>query len=470
MRSLVDQTESFLHRAGYTLATVDGRVEGAFVVLTINEGLLEKVVFRGRLTFQMIRLKLALELPHEVFNKPYLEQRLSDLSKQLNIDPPDFELMPTQLVQHVGPQVDSLGPLGTIQGATLMRPQQEYELHVFFAERDWSTGPGLDIRVSYFDGLELGINYQGKSLLFDDDRWRVALMGGAGVRQAIPNKAYYVYPSRIFAEAQYFTPAIARIVRTFLWLDSEALARQRADLGFENYYSTDTQISANIQVQPQEAVNIFIGFGVQHFSIFGERAPAGSPAIDSVFDQRWRGFVRLGLDLVFDNGNDRWDRRHALSVEARLWSNFAQLDKVNFTQVRLSYQKVVTFGWNDLILRANGTWLAGDVLFPFEQPLGENLHGVFGDVFVRTAGGGHGEFRLSLTRDLYKVGAFVEVAGYGQLDRVTGKQLPRFGTAFGPSFHALVEGMFQMDIAVSFGLLSTGRFNTGLYATLIKVF
>jgi hypothetical protein len=42
--------------------------------------------------------------------------------------------------------------------------------------------------------------------------------------------------------------------------------------------------------------------------------------------------------------------------------------------------------------------------------------------------------------------------------------------AFGPSFHALIEGMFQMDLALSFGLLSTGRFDTGVYAVLVKVF
>lgn len=470
MHSLVDQTESFLHRAGYTLASVDGHLEGEFVVLTVNEGLLEKVVFRGRLTFQMIRLKLALELPHEVFNKPFLEQRLFELSKALSIDPPDFELIPTEVVHHIGPQVDSLGPLGSIQGASLLRPRQQYELHVFFREREWSTGPGLDIRVSYFDGLELGVNYQGKSLLLQDDRWRIALMGGAGLRRSIPTATYYVFPSRVFAEAQWFTPAIAKIVRTFLWLESEGLARQRADLRLENYFSIDTQFSANIQVQPQDAVKIFIGFGVQHFAIFGERAPPTDPLLDARFEQRYRGFVRLGVDLVFDSGNARWDRRHALEVEGRLWSNFAQLDKVNFGQVRLTYQKVFAFGWHDLWLKAHGTWLAGDVLYPFEEPLGDSLRGVFGDIFVRTSGGGRAEFRFSLTRDLFKLGFFVDAAAWGQLDRATGHQTPRFGTAFGPSFHALVEGMFQMDLALSFGLLSTGRFDTGVHAVLIKVF
>jgi hypothetical protein len=30
--------------------------------------------------------------------------------------------------------------------------------------------------------------------------------------------------------------------------------------------------------------------------------------------------------------------------------------------------------------------------------------------------------------------------------------------------------MFQMDLALSFGIISTGRFNTGVNAVLVKIF
>jgi hypothetical protein len=467
---VVSQVETFLHTSGYTLATADGHLEGDAIVVTVNEGLLEKVVFRGRLTFQMIRLRLALDLPHEVFNKPFVEEQLRALSGQLGIDAPDFELVPTAVVKHTGPQVDTFGPLGTIRGATLVRPRQQYELHVFFPERDWSTGAGLDVRSSYFDGFELGVNYQGRGLFFTDDRWRVGVMGGAGLRRSIDTNAFYVFPSRVFAEAQWFTPAFARVVRTFVWLRGEGLARQRADLGLENYLSTNSELSANIQVQPLEPARVFIGFGLQHFYLFDQRGPPDRPPPDLRNETRLRGFVQLGLELVFDSGNARWDRRHALELDGRLWTNVRQLDSINFGLVRLNYQKVFAFGWHDLWLKARGTLLTGDVLFPFEEPLGDNLRGVFGDIFVRSALAGRAEFRFSLTRDLYKLGVFVDASAWGQLDRVTGAQSPRFGIAFGPSFHALIEGMFQMDLALSFGLLSTGRFDTGVNALLVKVF
>jgi hypothetical protein len=42
--------------------------------------------------------------------------------------------------------------------------------------------------------------------------------------------------------------------------------------------------------------------------------------------------------------------------------------------------------------------------------------------------------------------------------------------AFGPGFHALVVGMFQLDMNVSFAFLSTGRFATGVFASLLKAY
>jgi hypothetical protein len=468
--ALVDRVSRFLHASGYTLATVDGHIEGETVVLSVNEGLLDRVVFRGRLTFQMIRLKLALDLPHEVFNRPHLQQQLATLSAQLGVEPPAFELVPSAVIAHVGPQLDTLGPLGTIKGATLVHPRQQYELHLLFPQNDWSTGFGLDLRSSYFDGLEVGVNYQGHDVFFLDDRWRVALSGGAAIRRDLPTAAFYVYPSRAFAEAQYFSPAVVKVVRGFLWLRSEVLARQRADLQLENSVTAATELSANLQVALLEGASLTVGFGGQHFLLFGERAPEGAMALAERYELRWRGFVRLGLDVVLDVPGDRWDRRHALLLEGRLFNNVLQFEKVSFGQVRLQYQKVFAFGWHDLWLKSQGAWLVGDVLYPFEEPLGEHLRAVFGDVFTRAVFSGRAEFRFSLTRDLFKLGAFVDAAAYAERAPLTNALTPRLGLAMGPSFHALIEGMFQMDLAVSFGLLSTGRFNTGLYAVLIKVF
>lgn len=468
-QALAARAEGFLRQAGYALGTVDGLLEGDRVVLLVDEGLLEKVVFEGRLTFQMIRLKLALDLPRDVFNQPSLERQLLALSAQLGIAPPKYELVPSAVVRHVGPQVESLGPLGTFKGLPLLHPRHPYELRLRFEEREWGTGPGLDVRVTYFDGLELGANYQGSSLLLKDDLWRVGLMGGAGIRQDLLSRAYYVFPSRLYAEAQWYTPSFASL-RGFLWLRGEGLARQRFDLGLENYLTTNSELSANLQARPTTPLRLFIGFGFQHLYLFAEKGAAWGPPPSSQRQRRWRGFAQLGLEVVPTTGEGRWDRRHALSLDARLWANLEHVGELTYTEVRLHWQRVVALGWHDLWFKAKGTLLAGDVLYPFEEPLGEHLRGVFGDVFVRAAASGSVEFRFSLTRDLFKLGVFVDAAGWGELDAQRRAQTPRLGVTFGPAFHVLIEGMFQLDVGASFGVLSTGRFATGLHATLVKVY
>lgn len=478
------RVETFLHEAGYGLATVRTRLGDDGLHLIIDEGKLEKVVFVGRLTFQMVRLKVAFNLPRDVFNGPQIDRELRELAHQFHMDTPAWELVPSQTVRHDGPQLSDelVGQINELAGAPLLHDQEAYELHVVFAEREWSTGAGLDLRITYFDGLELGVNYQGKGLLLKDDRWRVALMGGAGLRQDIPTNSFYAYPSRLFAEAIWYAPTIdpKHLIRPFVWLKGEGLARQRKDLGLENYDSTNNELSVNLAIAPTEKLSLTAGFGVEHVYFFRpwQALAAGQTTLtplppEFARPQRLRTFFALTGEYVFDGGNGRWDRRHAANVDLRFFANLNKPDQVAYTQLRASWQYVHAFGWNDLWLWAKGTWLTGDVLFPFDEPLGEHLRGVFGDIFVHAAASAHAEYRFSLSRDLFKLGFFGDLAGYGELaDRTVMKphQTLRLGTTFGPSFHVLVEGMFQLDMGLSFGFLSTGRFGTGVHAALIKVF
>ena len=467
------QLTDFLKRAGYVLGVVVAVPVGHAMYVTIDEGRLEKIVFRGRLTFPMVRLRLALDLPRDTFNQPSIERQLAELSKSLHIELPRWELIRSQTVRHLGPQLTDLSILGTISGDQLVRPQKAFELHLFFTEQDWSTGPGLDVRSSYFDGFELGVNYQGRSALWNGDRWRAGLMAGLGLRNDIEANRLYVFPSRLFAEVEWFTPALdaAGLLRPFLLFTGQGNARQRRDLNLENYFSTTNEVSFNLSLPLQEWLALYVSFGVQHFVVFGARSPPETvPTIDVDLNPRLRTFVQSRFEATFETGNGRWDRRHSASLDARFYANFARPDQPTYLEVRGLYQKVMPVGWHDVWIKGRGTWLAGDVLFPFEEPLGDHLRGVFGDIFVRTAAGLKGEFRFSLTRDLYKVGVFLDTAAYGELNRLNGTQRIRYGAAFGPSFHALIEGMFQMDLALSFGIISTGRFNTGVHAVLVKIF
>lgn len=469
---VADQLQRFLLKSGYELSHVSVALEDNGLTVRIDEGRLEKVVFRGRFTLPMLRFKIALDLPKEVFNRPQLEREVALRAKELGIDAPTWELIETESVKHDGVQVVE-APTIVIAGRSIIQPQQRFELHFTFGEPAWSTGLGVDLRTSWMDGLELGLNYQSRSLAFTDDRWRVALMGGLGLRNDLPQNNIYIFPSRLIADALWYSPALdeSGTSRAFLSLHTEGIARQRRDFGLENYFALRTELSFSLQLRPYRALSLFAGAGMQHFLVGGLQAPLGAPPPFTIADPtRLRNFVEGRVDLIFFDGDSRYDRRHALFLEGRLSANITRFDLPPFAEARLGYQLVVPIGWHDVWIRAKGTWMSGDVLFPFEEVLGEHLPAVFGDIWVQKAGGVRAEFRYSLVRDIAKVGLFANVLAFGEELRDVGKTVPRFGAGIGPTAHVLIEGIFQLDLFLNFSLLSNGRFSTGLLVWLNKVF
>src|SRR5262249_45957288 len=64
---IVTQLTDFLHRSGYELAEVDAQPQpDGGMHVAVNEGQLNQIRFRGRLSVQTVRFKLALDIPHDV--------------------------------------------------------------------------------------------------------------------------------------------------------------------------------------------------------------------------------------------------------------------------------------------------------------------------------------------------------------------------------------------------------------------
>ncbi|MBS2028466.1 MAG: hypothetical protein JST54_11220 [Deltaproteobacteria bacterium] len=493
--------ETLLHRAGYELGTVRTRVvDGRAISVDIDEGQLEKVVFRGKLTLKTLRFKLALQLPGEIFNRPELERQLRTLPAELGMDPVWYELVPTKAIKTARPQVESLGPLNDIQGYEVLRPQSAYELHVFFTEHDWDTGPGLDLRTSNVDGLELIGNDQGAGLLGQNDRWRVAASAGMGVRVKIDGGQYYPTFSRAYAEAKYF--ASVPVVRPTLEVRGEVVSRQRADLFVENYDQSLADALITGQYEFAGKQDIAFGFGLRRIDLWGisRAAPTGvnpnaihlngldypkdpnDPNYDVPLAHTgyFRTFAELRFNYLFDDGRERFDRRHELVIEARDF--FGTHNEDQFGEAHLAWQRVIPFGWDDLWLRAHGAYIWGkDDRIPFtneEQLGGTHVRNVFNNEYVHKVGSASAEYRFSITRDIFKVSIFNDAAGYGVVGRNQNLgpfiQVPdqvAAADSVGAGFHALVEGMFQVDMYYAFGFNTTEpHFDHGFSLSLQKVF
>ena len=129
---------TFLMRAGYTLGSVAVTVEGKDLLADVDEGQLERVVLRGRLTWRALRLWLGLNIPSGVFNQGELERQLVRLREELELERAWYQLVPTKGLAHSGPQVDDLKVLQSLGVAETHHP---FELHVFVDEPSWRSGP-----------------------------------------------------------------------------------------------------------------------------------------------------------------------------------------------------------------------------------------------------------------------------------------------------------------------------------------
>jgi hypothetical protein len=484
---------NFLREAGYELSSVHCIAHDNQIDIGINEGRLEKIVYRGRLSVQSLQFTFALELPHEVFNRPELERQTKALEERLNIGKIWFVLVPTAQVTHYGFQLEKLPE---IRGFELLHEREPWELHFFFTEYEWGNGVGIDVKSSYTDGLELGVNYMKQSLLLDDDRVRFAVSGGLGLRNRLADNGIYPFFSRTAFDVRWYSPPVFADVRPAVILKGDLIARQEIDrlIQLENYYAGTASGSFNLSAVAAAGLTVSFGTGVQWRRIWGLKENPGWIIPPTVhFTEEVRAFFEGKLDFVFDPNNNRTDRWHLFSAEAITFAPASVFKKGKLTDpwfgsVHFHYQNVIPFGWHDLWVRARGRSLFGQpgspndsVSFHDEDSVAEYNHGIFGNKFIRRGVSAELEFRFSITRDLFKISLFHSIFAFGEVtDRgqilLDGSKVfaysetPRLGTAIGPGFHALIEGMFQLDIYGSFGVLNNGMFAANATLILNKVF
>src|SRR5881275_1401616 len=109
-RMVAVRLASFLHRAGYALATVRARADGEQIIVDIDEGRLDKVIFLGGGAFETLRLRLDLNIQQDVFNQPDLERQLRAMARRLGLGEFAYEIVPVPNVSTPQVQLDEIDP------------------------------------------------------------------------------------------------------------------------------------------------------------------------------------------------------------------------------------------------------------------------------------------------------------------------------------------------------------------------
>lgn len=465
---------AFLQRAGYEIARVETAVEDGRVLVDIDEGRVEKIILRGQGSLRTVQALLSLSLPHHVFNRPYLERQLSLLRAKNGFEVERFDLVETSEVPHLGPQVEDLGPiiddLGRFVGHPLIPPRADYELHILFRRREWSTGPGLVAGLSGVDGLRLGAEYRGEGLWLTTDRWGAGAQLGTKIRSRIHDGRAYLALTRALAELQWSTPRLGLGLRPVLSVRGDLSSRQRPDVRLESYYATRAQLTLGLSYDLFRGASVALGLGAEQLDVFSLRPVEGeTPAPGVEPSSTLRPYLSGTAWIDFDGDEIRRDRHTELEFTGRHYPRGAGRG-YGITSYR--FQQVSEVGWHDVWFTSRGAWLWGAVPFLEEQPVGGlHVRGVFGESFYarRVASGGL-EVRFSLTRDIYKVGGFVDAAVFGELDRDERRERPRVVGSAGPSFHVLIADVFQLDLYYAIGFAGGGKAERGFAAALKQAF
>jgi hypothetical protein len=459
----------FLHRAGYELAKVKTRTKGDHIMVDIDEGRVDKVIVLGQGAYKTLRVKLELAVPHNVFNRRELEQQLRELSAKYDFRDYTISLVPVEKEQHVGPQID----LGKIQDEEVVPPERPLELHITLKSQDFENGASPDIAFNSLEGVGVGVRYRARGIFAEEDRTDARARVAMTLRERIDGTHTRPVLSRAYAELrQYTPPLISRGFRSFFWLQSDLLNRQRGDLGIEGFFYWSLAGTVNFQYQFTEGVAASLGAGVEHRRLFAIDRSAPSTFVDETPRMQTRPFTVAAIDLVFNPGEVRRDRKNYIALEAR---SFARGEAERPHSLRLYYyfQTVKLIGWHEVWLKSRGTSLHGDSLFPDEQSIGGGyLRGPFSRTYyVRRLVSASVDFRVSLIRDRFKVSVFHDLVGFGMIDRVE-NQTRGFdlANAFGLGFHALMIDAFQLDAYYGVGFAPVRNFDHGFQLSIQQAF
>lgn len=464
----------FLHQAGYVLATVRAQVDGQQIVVDIDEGRLDKIIFLGAGSFETLRLRLELHLQADVFNKPDLERQLKALAQRMGLAEFAYEIVPVA-GKPQGSRLEEIEPLEELSMGVI-RPGRPYELHILVQPGAFHPGLSPEIEVDSLEGGGVGAVYRTGRILTADDRFRVGGRVAGALREKLDNTGSRFVFTRALGEAAYEAQPIAGFIRPSLLVRADLSNRQRPDLNLESFEFFTLEAGPEVVFLPEPQVRAALGTGVQRRLLFSPEPEAGVPQIMQVMDvAQTREFAEALLQLTFDPDELRLDRHHKLTLGARVYGA-PHPGESGALHLLGTYQKMFSLGWDELWIQGRAVSRTGFVLFPEEESVGgDALRGPFSLEYARRLAAVGVEYRFSLLRDVFKLGIFHNAVAFGAIDRRTDAERPAVADSFGLGVHALIIDEFQLDAYFGVGFASahgpvTSSFDSGAALVLRQAF
>jgi len=320
------------------------------------------------------------------------------------------------------------------------------------------------------EGLGVGGQYREQDFWVKDDRWELRARAAGAIRQHLDSGSSQPVLTRLFGQGRWLSPPVlTESLRPALIVSGDLLSLQRPDIHLDSFHQVTFAASFYASVFRPEIL-FAVGAGIERrFLVSLVTASGANPLVNQTPRAQTRPYGEAIVQVVFNPGELRTDRKHGLDVEARAYTGSTSSDKALW--LRASYERRFPFGWHELWLHARGTLLAGQVLFPDEESIGGHIHGALSQSdFARKLGSTGLEFRYSLLRDVIKVGLFYDQVVFGAIDRTADTESLRSAGAGGPAVHLLLADQFQIDGYLAMAWNTRGASDYSLSFALRQVF
>lgn len=450
------EIESFLHRAGYSLARVQLLAEGPPVCFEVDEGLLEYVVFPTIGAITTLVVAATFELPNDIFNEFRLDQELRKLSERWGYRVATYTLVEVSDIG-VGDSWSQLPTVPLSERSSLFRGAARYGLEIILEGAPLPRGLGPFLQFNGVDGFIMGATYRDHSRLLSDELWMVNAALGLRLFKPITDDPQQ-FISRVLLASRWDSPLFWSVTRFDLGGSGSYLSRARFDLGIARYDMLElytpvalSLVFSSLTLRASAALRL-------RQIVRDERAsepvvltePIEYPAADPQLVTRLEG------EWVIQAERQRNDRSHSLILE---------LEGAFFGGVspggaaRLFYQKVFRLSYNELWLQSAGSASWGFVPFTSHESVSTVMRGIFDHVFTDLIWGGSIAYRQSLYRGHLHVGPFFNAAVYRHPRELGGSWRGAVGGGMG--LHFLVSGAFTVDLYYAVGWSSQGEIDHG---------
>ncbi len=439
-----EQVSAFLLASGYALARVDARVADGRVVVDVDEGRLDKIIFAGQGAFRQFELRVMLDLPGRVFNRPLVEARLAEIKAAYGVERAWYVL------EHVvplepGERAFELDRPSIVRAFALEATEKPYELRVYLDGNSRSRGLDLSLELGPPDGVVIGATYGLRSTLATQDSIEAGALFGFRPTDTLDVRRTRTSISRGRLFGEWLSPELAPHLRLGFGLDADLRGRVRTDLGLDSYYDLALRASLFAALE-LPTLTLRATVGAELGWLPDQEGIPGVP-ISSVVTRaeaaRFRPYVLLGGRWWLNPGEVRRDRAH--DVRFGLLGIARAFEGKSFFGGSVKYRYAHMFGWDEVRVRLEGRGLFGSPAFFDQFPLYEaSIRGGYGDVFAYRAASASGEYRIALTRDLIKLGVFVETGlAHGVYPTTNAAYAIAAG---GASLHILIIDTFQLDL------------------------